>query len=177
MDIANTMNLSYEMMSVIMAGLFILMIIIVLLYNSMKEKDNAKKFVRLEASIEDLYKEIYKIQKWIMESEKRTQDIKEVKPDEETFKTMADLKQDISSLQHSLQSDREYFEEKVLILEERLRSLGNFNAPSQQRNEKQILELFKNGYTIDAISRELRIAKSEVEFVLKLSELHKGEIA
>ena len=35
--------------------------------------------------------------------------------------------------------------------------------------------LFKNGYTIDAISKELRITKSEVEFVLKLSELHNGD--
>ena len=32
-----------------------------------------------------------------------------------------------------------------------------------------------NGYTIDAISKELRITKSEVEFVLKLSELHNGD--
>ncbi len=174
MNITNAMNLSYEMMSVIMAGLFILMIIIVLLYISLKEKESAKKFVRLEASIEDVYKEIYKIQKWIMENEKRNQ---ETKPNTEAFKAMADLKADILSLQHGLQSDREYFEDKILVLEERLRSLGHFNAPSQQRNEKQILELFKNGYTIDAISKELRITKSEVEFVLKLSELHKGEIA
>ncbi len=39
MNITNAMNLSYEMMSVIMAGLFILMIIIVLLYISLKEKE------------------------------------------------------------------------------------------------------------------------------------------
>lgn len=173
MQTINIANLSYEMMSVIVAGLFILMILIVLLYITMKEKEVAKKIVRLESSIEDVYKEIYKIQKWIMDNEKRT----ESKPNAETFKAMADLKADILSLQHGLQSDRDYFEDKILILEERLRSLGYFNAPSQQRNEKQILDLFKNGYTIDAISKELRIAKSEVEFVLKLSELHKGEIA
>lgn len=174
MNIANMVNLSYEMMSVIVAGLFILMIIIVLLYITLKEKESAKKIMRLEASIEDVHKEIYKIQKWIVDSDKRTQD---VKPNAETFKAMADLKADILSLQHGLQSDRDYFEDKILVLEERLRSLGHFNAPSQQRNEKQILDLFKNGYTIDAISKELRISKSEVEFVLKLSELHKGEIA
>lgn len=174
MNITNMVNLSYEMMSVIVAGLFVLMITIVLLYITLKEKEAAKKIMHLETSIEDVYKEIYKIQKWIMDNDKRQQD---TKPSTETFKMIADLKADILSLQHGLQSDREYFEDKVLVLEERLRSLGHFNAPSQQRNEKQILELFKNGYTIDAISKELRIAKSEVEFVLKLSELHNGEIA
>lgn len=174
MNINNMINLSYEMMSVIVAGLFILMIIIVLLYIALKEKESAKKIMRLEASIEDTHKEIYKIQKWIMESDKRAQD---VKPNAETFKAMADLKADILSLQHGLQSDRDYFEDKILVLEERLRSLGHFNTPSQHRNENQILDLFKNGYTIDDISKELRIAKSEVEFVLKLSELHKGETA
>lgn len=174
MDITNAIGLSYEMMSVIVAGLFILMIIIVLLYIALKEKEGAKKIMRLEASIEDVHKEIYKIHKWIMDSDKRTKD---TKPNEETFKVLADLKADILSLQHGLQSDRDYFEDKILVLEERLRSLGHFNAPSQQRNEKQILDLFKNGYTIDAISKELRIAKSEVEFVLKLSELHSGEIS
>ncbi|RDU64963.1 hypothetical protein CQA53_07255 [Helicobacter didelphidarum] len=166
------MNVSYEVMSVVIAGLFILMIIIVLLYMTMKEKESARKIAQLEHSIEDVNKEIYKIQKWILESDKKPQ---EKQMSNDTLKALADMKSDILSLQHGLQSDRDYFEDKILILEERLRGLGHFNTPSQQRNEKQILELFKNGYTIDAISKELRITKSEVEFVLKLSELHKGD--
>ncbi len=170
----NIMNLSYEMMSVIIAGLFILMIIIVLLYIAIKEKESKRKIMQLETSIEDINKDIYKIQKWIIDNDKKTSDIK---PNNETIKVMADLKADIISLQHGLQSDRDYFEDKILILEERLRSLGHFNTPSQQRNEKQILELFKNGYTIDAISKELRITKGEVEFALKLSKFHNGEIS
>ncbi len=174
MSVSSMMNLSYEMMSVIVAVLFILMIIIVLLYIAIKEKESVKKIMQLENSIEDINKDIYKIQKWIIENDKRGI---ETKIDNETIKVIASLKDDINSLQNGLQSDRDYFEDKILILEERLRSLGHFNTPSQQRNEKQILELFKNGYTIDAISKELRITKSEVEFVLKLSELHKnGEI-
>ncbi len=165
-------NISYEMMSVIVAGLFILMVVIILLYITMKEKESAKKLLQLERSIEDINKEIYKIQKWIVESDKKIQN-NEVNT--ETMDVLSNIKADVISLQHGLQSDRDYFEDKILVLEERLRSLGHFNTPSQQRNEKQILNLFKNGYTIDAISKELRITKSEVEFVLKLSELHNGD--
>lgn len=170
LDILN--NISYEMMSVIVAGLFILMVVIILLYITMKEKESAKKLLQLERSIEDINKEIYKIQKWIVESDKKIQN-NEVNT--ETMDVLSNIKADVISLQHGLQSDRDYFEDKILVLEERLRSLGHFNTPSQQRNEKQILNLFKNGYTIDAISKELRITKSEVEFVLKLSELHNGD--
>lgn len=165
-------NISYEMISIIVAGLFILILIILLLYISLKEKESAKKITQLERSIEDVNKEIYKIQKWILESEKKP---KNDSQDLETLKSLGEVKNDIISLQHGLQSDRNYFEDKILVLEERLRSLGHFNTPLQQRNETQILDLFKNGYTIDAISKELRITKSEVEFVLKLSELHNGE--
>ena len=169
----SAINLSYEMMSVIISLLFILMIIMVLLYMRAKDKDSMRKIAQLEHSIEDINKEIYKIQKWILENDKKD----EPKPKEpiksETLKDIEEVKKDILSLQHGLQSDRDYFEDKILILEERLRSLGHFNAPSQNRNEQQILDLFKNGYTIDAISKELRISKSEVEFVLKLSELNK----
>ena len=170
LDILN--NISYEMMSVIVAGLFILMVVIILLYITMKEKESAKKLLQLERSIEDINKEIYKIQKWIVESDKKIQN---KKVNTETMDVLSNIKADVISLQHGLQSDRDYFEDKILVLEERLRSLGHFNTPSQQRNEKQILNLFKNGYTIDAISKELRITKSEVEFVLKLSELHNGD--
>lgn len=165
-------NISYEMMSIVIAGLFILVLIILLLYMNLKDKESAKKIAQLERSIEDVNKEIYKIQKWILESEKKP---KNDSQNLETTKSINEIKNDIISLQHGLQSDRDYFEDKILILEERLRSLGHFNNPLQQRNEQQILDLFKNGYTIDAISKELRITKSEVEFVLKLSELHNGE--
>ncbi|MWV61921.1 hypothetical protein DCO58_06990 [Helicobacter saguini] len=168
----NMLNISYEMMSVIVAGLFILIIIIILLYMSMKEKDTARKIAQLEHSIEDVNKEIYKIQKWITDNDKKPKD-SGVKQDRELLRGIEEAKADIISLQHGLQSDREYFEDKILVLEERLRSLGHFNTPSQQRNEKQILELFQNGYTTDAIAKELRITKSEVEFTLKLSELDK----
>lgn len=166
------LNISYEMMSVIVAGLFILIIIIILLYMSMKERDTARKIAQLEHSIEDINKEIYKIQKWITDSDKKLPK-DNIKPNRELVRSIEEAKEDIISLQHGLQSDREYFEDKILVLEERLRSLGHFNAPSQQRNEKQIIELFQNGYTTDAIAKELRISKSEVEFTLKLSELDK----
>ncbi|RDU73484.1 hypothetical protein CQA66_01470 [Helicobacter aurati] len=166
------MNISYEMMSVIIAICFIIVIVIILLYIIMKEKESSKKIIQLEHSIEDINKEIYKIQKWIIESEKP----KDSTRHNELLKLITEQKTDINTLQHGLQSDRDYFEDKILILEERLRSLGHFNAPTQQRNEKQILDMFKNGYTIEAIAKDLRMSRGEIEFVLKLSELHKERL-
>lgn len=170
--ILNLVNISYEMMSVVVAGLFILIIIIVLLYMMSKEKDTARKIAQLERSIEDVNKEIYKIQKWITDNDKKKKEVRMDKDLVRGLNELKDVRDDINSLQHGLQSDREYFEDKILVLEERLRSLGHFNTPSQQRNEKQILELFENGYTIDAIAKELRITKSEVEFTLQLEKIN-----
>lgn len=163
--------ISYETMSVVISICFILIIIIVLIYMVIKEKETARKIMQLENSIEDLNKEIYKIQKWIVESDKKPQD-----PNpkyNEIMKLIGENRADISSLQQGLQSDREYFEDKILILEERQRGLGHFNTPAQQRNEKQILELFQSGHSIESIAKDLRISKGEVEFVLKLQELNK----
>ncbi|STQ86654.1 DUF6115 domain-containing protein [Helicobacter muridarum] len=161
-------NISYETMSVIIALCFIIVVIIILLYIMTKEKETYKKIIQLEHSIEDINKEIYKIQKWIVESEKSRDSSKY----NDLLKIITEHKSDINALQHGLQSDRDYFEDKILILEEKLRSLGHFNTPTQQRNEKQIIDMFKNGYTIDAIAKDLYMSKGEIEFVLKLSELN-----
>lgn len=161
-------SISYDIISVIIAICFIIVVIIILLYIVMKEKETHKKIIQLEHSIEDANKEIYKIQKWIVESEK-TRDSSKYN---DLLKIITEQKGDINALQHGLQSDRDYFEDKILILEERLRSIGHFNTPTQQRNEKQIIDMFKNGYTIDTIAKDLYMSKGEIEFVLKLSELN-----
>lgn len=174
MDITNILhNISYEMMSVIVGLLFIIMIVITLLYINAKERDSIRKILQLERSIEDLNKEIYKIQKWILESDQKpkTEDLgsKDLK---DVMATLARIDIDLESLQNGMQGDREYFENKFLTMEERLRGLGHFSTPSQSRNEEQILKLFKSGHSIDSICKDLRVTRSEVEFVLKLSQIN-----
>lgn len=170
-------KLSYESLSLIVGILFVIILITIMIYFSIKEKESSKKIIQLEHSIEDANKEIYKIQKWILDKDKKTA-LKEVDSSsvklesriKELCESNASLADNITSIHAGLQSDREYFEDKILLLEEKLREFRHFANQSSSTNEKQIIDLFNNNYGIDQISKELRISKGEVEFVLRLAK-------
>ncbi|PAF44347.1 hypothetical protein [Helicobacter sp. 11S02629-2] len=165
-------TLNFDLVVSIVGVLFLIILICLLVYVALRDKDVSKKFIRIEQSIEDLNKEIYKIQKWIMESK----NIKEPLSLDTVLKKDLDYiismqKKDLDTLSSNLQADRDYFENKILILEERLREMGHFGGSMQNKNEAKILQMFQDGYSIDKIAKELRMGKGEVEFILKLSDI------
>ncbi|PAF50410.1 hypothetical protein BKH43_04780 [Helicobacter sp. 13S00401-1] len=165
-------TLNFDLVVSIVGILFLIILIFLLVYVALRDKDVSKKFIRIEQSIEDLNKEVYKIQKWIMES-KNTKDPLSLdmvlKKDLDYI--ISTQKKELDVLNSNLQSDREYFENKILILEERLREMGHFGGSMQNKNEAKILQMFQDGHSIDKIAKELRMGKGEVEFILKLSDI------
>ena len=57
------------------------------------------------------------------------------------------------------------------LLEEKIKEVGYFPTNPNGVDESRIISMFKDGYSVDAIAKELRIGKGEVEFTLKLSNL------
>lgn len=170
-------DFSYEILSAIIASLFILLLLIFVGYFLQKEKEVFKKFVQIEKSIEDGNKEIYKIQKWILENEKKMLSQKDDLKINDLTPEIKQLESNLNTIKLNSQNDRDYFENKIIILEEKIHEMrhfgSNFTNQYGKYNEAKILELYKDGYDIEKIARELKIGKGEVEFVLKLSELNK----
>ncbi|PAF49980.1 hypothetical protein BKH41_01390 [Helicobacter sp. 12S02232-10] len=156
----------------------LLVLIFLILYSYLKDREFHKKTQRLEKAIEAMSQEIYKTKKWIQESELHSEfasstlgtNIKnEVKSNLNS--SLSSLYNHIQGIQETLDKDRDYFEEKIITLENKLREFGYFAPSGNDVDEKRIVSMFQDGWSIDSIAKELRIGRGEVEFILKLADI------
>ncbi|PAF44330.1 hypothetical protein BJI48_03810 [Helicobacter sp. 11S02596-1] len=160
------------------AGAILLVLIFLILFNYFKDREFHKKTQRLEKAMEAMSQEIYKTRKWIQESEMQTEfansalgtNIKnEVKNNLNA--NLSSLYSHIQGIQETLDKDRDYFEEKIIGLENKLREFGHFVPSGNDVDEKRIISMFQDGWSIDSIAKELRVGRGEVEFILKLADI------
>ncbi len=76
----------------------------------------------------------------------------------------------INHLQDELNITKSQLQERIVYLEENLRNLS-LPASVTGMDDERIITLFKQGIGVDTISKELRLSKPEVEFVLKINQL------
>lgn len=163
----------------ILCSLFCLAIVILLmLVNYFRSSDLHKRIQNFERGIEELNKEIYKIRKWIKDNELENQytntalgsKIKsEVKDSLENG--LIKVYRQIEVLEVNMDKQNDYMEEKMFQLEEKLREINYTPSNGNQIDEKRILTLFNEGWSMDSIAKEMRLNKGEVELILKLANI------
>lgn len=172
-----------------MSGFEILLIVIVALfvanlyYTNFKSEKVAKKSKILASAIEELNRDVYKIENKIKDieheiSEQRNSNETEIS--EDVVKSMVNSKIEnlatevVNSL-HEIESSFAEFksqnEQKIMLLEDNIRSMSVPKSLSGGVDDNQIFNLFQQGMSIDMIARELRLPKAEVEFSLKLNKM------
>ena len=130
-----------------------------------RDKLIEQKFAAFELSLEEVHKEIYKLKK-------------------ETNVTSEDKLTKIENIIESIVDDVRAIEKKNLeivtsLKEEvdelktkiRKNNLPELNSMINKSDEERIINLYKNGYSIEEISRELRIPAGEIELILKFSSI------
>jgi len=135
-------------------------ILFLFFYMLKRDKIVDSKLAALELALEDLNREVYSLKKEIkakdtrktleeMEGviEKLVENVK--KTEEKNLKLIKHLENKIFGIEHSIKS--------------KMVDFSNINKTDEQR----IINLYKNGYSIEEISRELRIPAGEVELVIK----------
>lgn len=182
-----------EINIVLWGGLGIVVVFALLvIYLYLKESENNKRARRYERSIEDLNKEIYRLSKRIKEQENAIEYFKsgfKTKIYQDTRLEMknlletnlggqvAPLRSDMESLKAQWQGAKyalanlEYLESKIFALEDRIKELVYTPTSSTSIDEGRIVAMFKEGWSVDSIAKELRIGKGEVEFTLKFANL------
>lgn len=139
-------------------------ILFLFFYMLKRDKVVDSKMAALELALEDLNQELFKIKKDLknnntqktleeMESviEKLISNVK--KMEEKNIKYIKELENKLFSVEHSVKS--------------KMVDFSNINKTDEQK----IINLYKNGYSIEDISRELRIPAGEVELVIKFQSL------
>ena len=124
-----------------------------------------QKFSAIELSLEELNKEVFLLKKEL----KKNNSIESIKKLKEAIEDIVD---DIKFLDEKNKELYEKIEEEVakLQLEIKKSNLPNITGVNKHEEEK-ILSLYKNGYSIEEISRELRIPAGEIELILKFSNI------
>ncbi len=144
-------------------------------YMIAKDKDVAKRITRFENAIEAVAKEIYKIQKTQQQFQENQSSMEFLGLSNEsqnnTNEKIITTNKKILEIERSVEDIKNYFDEKIIALENRVREYNNFSSAGVEVDERKIIDMFQNGFSIDSIAKELRIGRGEVEFTLKLANI------
>jgi septal ring factor EnvC (AmiA/AmiB activator) len=135
-------------------------ILFLFFYMLKRDKEIDSKMAAMELALEDMHQEVYKLKK-DLKSINNTKALEEIENvieklvdnvklmEEKQIKQIKELENKLFSIEHSVKS--------------KMVDFSNINKTDEQR----IINLYKNGYSIEEISRELRIPAGEVELVIK----------
>ena len=82
----------------------------------------------------------------------------------------ASLSHSVAGMEEGINGFKSDVDKRLSHLEEGLRQL-TMPASVTGMDDEKIIALYKQGIAIDAIAKELRLSKAEVEFVLKINKI------
>ncbi|AAP78267.1 hypothetical protein LS66_002285 [Helicobacter sp. MIT 03-1614] len=171
-------GVSMSSISMIFGLVSIGIVCLVAFFNYTRNFDLNKRLRRFEKGMEDLNNEIFKIHKWIKDNELENQlsstalntKIKTESIDA-VNNALVNVYRQIEILEAQVNKEGDYIEEKIVGIEEKIREFGYFPTSSTNIDEKRIIGMFRDGWSIDAIAKEMRLSKGEIEFTLKLADI------
>ncbi|MCX2716778.1 hypothetical protein OQH61_03395 [Helicobacter sp. MIT 21-1697] len=171
-------GVSMSSISMIFGLVSIGIVCLVAFFNYSRNFDLNKRLRRFEKGMEDINNEIFKIHKWIKDNELENQlsstalntKIKTESIDA-VNNALVNVYRQIEILEAQVNKERDYIEEKIVSIEEKIREFGYFPTSSTNIDEKRIIGMFRDGWSIDAIAKEMRLSKGEIEFTLKLADI------
>ena len=171
-------GVSMSSLSMILGLISIGIVCLVAFFNYTRNFEINKRIRRFEKGMEDINNEIFKIHKWIKDSELENQlsttalhnKIKTESIDA-VNNALVKVYRQIEILEAQVNKERDYIEEKIVSIEEKIREFGYFPSSNTNIDEKRIIGMFRDDWSIDAIAKEMRLSKGEIEFTLKLADI------
>lgn len=147
-------------MMIINVGIIVLFVLIFIFFY-IKDSESQRRLARFEHSLDELNKDLYKLQKAL-------KSMQSIDPQE----IRMDFRKSLDDIYAIIEKDRDYVDNKLSVLEDRLKEYSFYpNQSSGNIDDRRIIAMYKDGWSIENIARELMITKSEVEFTLKLADL------
>ncbi len=154
-------------------------IILYLLYYVFSKDAHYSKNIRSVASVvEELNRELFYLKKKLSETQQNIEENSQRMTDEviyqEIERSVYDMVQPLShglkQLQQNINAIEVEIDSRVSNLESGVKQIS-IPASIHGNDDTKIISLFKQGVTLDTISKELHISKPEVEFVLKINKI------
>ncbi len=150
-----------------------LVIIFLFYYVFLSDKALWKKFSMIESSIEEINREIYRIsQQNNNKNNIETSDIEKI-VDRRLNEMLENLINSLKNSEIKNKRDIQAIEEKVYKLETNLKFLvaPDMTSSTSINQKEKIKELSEMGYSIEDISKQLRIPIGELQFMLNVKEI------
>ena len=165
---------SIEYIVVAMAAI----ILYLLYYVFTKDSEFQKNIHSVASVVEELNREIFYLKKELSETKKNIKsDISRMSDEEiyeEVERTVYDMVKPLSlgvkRLENALTTIDEQVDLRISSLESGVKQISIPTSVHGNDDEK-IISLFKQGVSLETISKELHISKAEVEFVLKINKI------
>lgn len=142
-----------------------------------KDKENMSKIYKLERAVEEMKKSLHYLQKELNEKTSSSNFDADALKDEIKFSLDREINVKILPILKSLQgfetvieSFQNEQETRLSSLEQKTKSMNKL-SPDFTNEEQKIVELFKQGKSVEQIAKDLRISTGNVEFTLKMKEL------
>ncbi len=163
--------INIEYLIVIMAAMILYLIYYVFTSNAQSQKNVHS----IATVVEELNREIFYLKKELKESSKNSKGrMSDEEIYEEIERTVYDMVKPLSLGLQRLEIDLKAIEEKVDLRVSSLESgVKQITIPTSVHgnDDEKIISLYKQGVSLDTISKELHISKAEVEFVLKINKI------
>jgi len=171
-NLQNFFNVEYIILA--MAGI----ILYLLYYVYTKDASYSKNIRSVATVVEELNREIYYLKKNMTETQKSIQKNTRGMSDTEIYQ---EIERSVYDMVQPLSAGLKQMQENIIAIdtqiESRVASIENgvkqFSIPASIHgdDDEKVISLFKQGVSLDTISKELHISKPEVEFVLKINKL------
>ncbi|MEW5831249.1 MAG: hypothetical protein AB1763_00215 [Campylobacterota bacterium] len=156
------------------------MVVGLIYYVVTKEGETASQIRAVAKAVEELHRELFMIDKRLkqeleiiaslQESVPRSQDSLHAEVGREVNEISVPIMESLGAIEGTLSAYKEKTETRLRYLEERIRNLSLPTSISGLDDEK-VISRYNEGMEVDAIAKELRLSKAEVEFVLKINQL------
>lgn len=171
------MNLDYISVEYLVVAMSA-MILYLIYYVFTKDSEYNKNIRSVATVAEELNREIFYLKKKLSDTQKNIKTNTSRMSDDDIYqeveRTVYDMVKPISlglkRLEESVQSIDEHIDSRISSLESGVKQISIPSSVHGNDDEK-IISLFKQGISLETISKELHISKAEVEFVLKINKI------
>jgi septal ring factor EnvC (AmiA/AmiB activator) len=170
----NFENLPLEYAVIAMAA----MILYLLYYVFSKDSHYNKNIRSIATVVEELNRELFYVKKKLSDTQKSIQNNSQRMNDAEIYqeieRSVYDMIQPLSlglkQMQDNINEIDSQIESRISSLESGVKQIS-IPSSIHGNDDEKIISLFKQGVSLDTISKELHISKPEVEFVLKINKI------
>ena len=166
------------MIDVILVGLISIGVFALFVFVAVREGAINKKLKTYERTFDMLNKELHAIKKELKSAGISTTSMPDFDGKFSTTEEFEEFTNIIITKIHDLQKEHVAFKGSVYEKLNELESKDHFVAttssapsPSSSAEEQKIISMFESGFSLEDISKQLRINVGEVEFVLKLNNV------